>query len=406
MEHNGNKRENKEKIALFPGMAGLTRDIIERMKSEGVKLLSLDIMVTQKCNFCCSYCYAEGSPAKTNELSMKEAMAIVDEAIGLGVRIINMQGGEPLMWHPADWKGKSGEALFHLMEYIRGSFAKKGLPLDLVSFTDVALITEEKARRLAGLGVALCCKLDSLDQDIQDKLLGTPGGAKKMMQGFNNLIMAGYGSKDMPTISTNTVVTTLNYGVIKDVFRWSRSHGFRPFVIPVHVHGRAKENSDIMLSGKETKSTLSPKDIKTLFEELAKIDREEFGINWEPLSPWIENKACSRHLGGVHIRADGVVVPCSEAPDRWALGDIRKQSLSEIVLSEKVEKFRQVYSQLHEHSKCSPNNCPLSAAKKCYGCRTRAYDESAFDENGNFDAARLNPDSFFAGDPACWRGTE
>ena len=51
------KPMNKENIALFPGMAGLTRDVIERIKKEGTQLLSVDIMVTQKCNFRCIYCY-------------------------------------------------------------------------------------------------------------------------------------------------------------------------------------------------------------------------------------------------------------------------------------------------------------------------------------------------------------
>lgn len=399
-----NKRiENKEKIALFPGMAGLTRDIVERMKSEGAQLLSLDIMLTQKCNFRCTYCYADSGPEKKNELTMHEAKHIVNEAVGLGVRVINMQGGEPLMWHPRDWQGEAGEAFFNIVEYVRESYRKRNLPLDVVSFTDVALITEEKAKRLAELGIALCCKLDALDEDIQDQLLGVKGGTKKIMEGFQNLIKAGYGRKDMPVLSTNTVVTKLNYDAVKDVFKWSRSHGFRPFVIPVHVHGRAKNYSDIMLSGKNTKSTLSAQDIKRLFEDLAKIDREEFGIYWEAKTPWVENKACSRHLGGLHIRADGIILPCSEAPDYWAFGDIRKDSLKDIVTSPKVKKFRDVYSQLHENSKCSAKNCPLSAEFKCYGCRTRAFDDSAFNVCGEYDSSKLNPEAFFAGDPACWR---
>lgn len=395
--------KNKENIALFPGMAGLTRDIVERMKAEGVKLLSLDIMLTQKCNFRCSYCYAEGGPEKKNELKMQEAKRLVDEAISLGVRVINMQGGEPLMWHPSDWPSKGSEAFFHIVEYVRDSYVKHNIPVDIVSFTDVALISTKDAVHLKELGVALCCKLDSLDEKIQDRLLGVEGGAKKIMEGFKNLIEVGYGKKGMPVLSTNAVVTTLNYDGIKDVFRWSRSHGFKPFVIPVHVHGRAKENSSIMLSGKSAKSTLNSSDIKSLFESLAKIDREEFDIQWHALTPWVENKACSRHLGGVHIRADGIVVPCSEAPDYWALGDIRKNTLEGIVESPKAQKFRTIYSQLHEKSKCSPKNCPMSAEFKCYGCRTRAYDDSAFDEEGRFDPSRLDPEAFFAGDPACWR---
>jgi len=399
-------KKKREDITLFPGMSGVTRDIISRMKAEGVELFSVDIMVTQKCNFKCAYCYAEGAPEKKNELSMEESKKIVRDSLALGVRVLNMQGGEPFIWNPPDWSGESRGALLHLIEYIKDLYEEHDKPVNVVSFTDVAVMTKPIAERLAFLKVSLCCKLDSLDEKIQDELLGTPGGFKKMMEGFKYLIDVGYGKSDMPPLSTNTVVTTLNYDGVPDVFRWSRLRGFKPFVIPVHVHGRAKLFSDIMLSGKMSGSTLKSGDIKSLFERIAEIDGREFGIHWEAQSPWVENKACSRHLGGIHIKADGIVLPCSETPDQWALGDIRKNSLAEIVKSEKVKRFRDIYSQLHEDSKCSKKNCPLSARGECYGCRTRAYDDSAFDKDGRYDISRLEPDAFFAGDPACWRGKE
>lgn len=400
------KKEAKEKIVLYPGMAGLTRDIVKRMKAEGSELVSVDIMVTQKCNFKCIYCYAEAGPERKNQLLMREAKAILEDSADLGVQVINMQGGEPLIWRPADWSDPHEEAFFHLVSYAKDLFQKRGLPLNIVSFTDVAVINEEKAQKLAQLGVSLCCKLDSLDEKIQDTLLGVPGGAKKIMAGFKCLIEAGYGRKDMPPLSTNTVVTALNYDGVEDVFRWSRKHNFRPFVIPVHVHGTAKQHSSIMLSGNAAKGTLGSQHIRKLFERLAEIDGKEFGIQWKAETPWVENKACSRHLCGVHVRSDGVVLPCSEAPDHWALGDIKNDPFKKIVTSEKVKKFRGIYSQLHERSKCSPKSCSASKEGRCYGCRTRAYDDSAFDESGAYDPCRLDPEAFFAGDPACWRSVE
>lgn len=397
------KNNNKSKIVLFPGMAGMTRDMVKKFKKDGAELLSVDIMVTQKCNFKCIYCYAEAGPDRSNQLTMSEAKRVVDESLLLGVKIINMQGGEPLIWHPDDWSGKTGEAFFHLIEYAKDLFEKNKLPLSIVSFTDVAVITLPKAKRLAGLGVSLCCKLDSLDMEIQDKLLSVKGGFNRIMDGFKNLIEAGYGKPDMPPLSTNTVVTSLNYDGVADVFRWSRQRNFRPFVVPVHVHGTAKKYSSVMLSEKPAKGMLNSEDMKRLFEKLAEIDGKEFGIRWKAESPWVENKACSRHLGGVHVKADGMVMPCSEAPDFWALGDIKTQSLVDIIKSDKVRKFRRIYSQLHRGTKCSPDNCQLSKEGRCYGCRTRAYDDSGFDKKGIFNFSLLDPQAFFAGDPACWR---
>jgi radical SAM protein with 4Fe4S-binding SPASM domain len=230
------------------------------------------------------------------------------------------------------------------------------------------------------------------------------------MKGFNNLIKAGYGKTDNPVISTNSVVTPQNYDEIPEIFRWSRQQGFRPFIIPVHVHGRLQkeggQNKGLDRTVKDGKENLSPLDIKRLFEKLADIDGKEFDIHWKPMTPWVENKACSRHLGGIHIRADGIVVPCSEAPDYWALGDIRKQKLVDIMQSPTVKKFRNIYSELHEHSACNPQQCEMAAKNLCYGCRTRSYDDSAYDNDGKYDVKNLDPELFFGGDPACWRAVK
>lgn len=404
------KERNKEGIALFPGMAGMTRDIVEKMKKEGVDLLSVDVMLTQKCNFKCYYCYADSSPDDLPEFTMKEVKEIIQQCIKMGVRIINLQGGEPTFWHPKDFDEKFGDAFYHIIEYIRDEYKKANLPLDLVSFTNVSLITQEKAQWLFDKGVSLCCKLDSLRPELQDEMLCTKGGFKRMMEGFNNLIKAGYGKTNNPVISTNSVVTPQNYDEIPEIFHWSRSHGFKPFIIPVHVHGRLQkeggQEKGLDRTVKDDKKNLSPLDIKKLFEKLSQIDAKEFNIHWKPMTPWVENKACSRHLGGVHIRADGIVVPCSEAPDYWALGDIRKQSLIEIMQNPIVKKFRNIYSELHENGACNPQNCEMASKHMCYGCRTRSYDDSAYDDTGKYDNKLLDPHAFFGGDPACWRAIE
>jgi radical SAM protein with 4Fe4S-binding SPASM domain len=404
------KIREKKGIVLYPGMAGMTRDIIEKLKKDGAELLSVDIMVTQKCNFKCSYCYANSAPGDLPEFTMTEAKDIVQQCIKLKVPIINIQGGEPFFWHPKDWTGHRGSAIYHFIQYIYDEYKKAKLPLDLVSFTNVSLIDETGAKILYKLGVGLCCKLDSLVPEVQDELLCTKGGFNLMSKGYTNLVKAGYGKPGSPTISTNTVVTPQNYDYVEILYKWSRSNGFRPFVIPVHVHGRLqKEGAKEMGLDRTTikgKKNLSPLDIKELFEKLAMIDREEFDIQWYPQMPWIENKACSRHLGGIHIRADGIVVPCSEAPDHWALGDIRKQKLKDIIKNPIITRFRCIYDNLHKESKCSPNNCDMSAKGLCYGCRTWSYDDSAFDDKGNYDINNLDPEKFFDGDPACWRGVK
>ena len=75
------KIREKKGITLFPGMAGMTRDIVKQLKEEGAELLSVDIMVTQKCNFKCSYCYADSAPEDLPEFTMEEAKDIISQYI-------------------------------------------------------------------------------------------------------------------------------------------------------------------------------------------------------------------------------------------------------------------------------------------------------------------------------------
>src|SRR5947209_568871 len=61
--------------------------------------LSLDINLTNRCNLTCSFCSATpfAHTAKEAELSTSEIAAVFDDAARMGIFVLRLGGGEPLL---------------------------------------------------------------------------------------------------------------------------------------------------------------------------------------------------------------------------------------------------------------------------------------------------------------------
>ena len=359
---------------LDPGMGGVSPALIRRWMSEGALLTSLDIMLTRQCNFACGYCYAEAGAVK-EKLPFALIERVVRECPDVGVRMMVVTGGEPLLYRDA------GKGFMDVAELVLGIYVSAAREIVLSVFSDVALITPEIARRLYDLKVALCLKRDSLDRGIQDRLLGTPGGMARMEVGYQNLFEVGYGGQNSPPITVNSVfnVDTM-HGMIR-LHRWVRSHGMEHSIVPVHYCGRAE--------GDDQPSGITAFHVKVLYDLLSEIDAKEFNDPWHPFSAFPKNKTCNRNISGAHLRSNGLLAACSESPDLddYIFGDVRKQSLSEIVHGEKMRRFREEFPKGCGEYICNPEACDLNALDLCRGgCATRsAY--SRFDP----DTGRIVP---------------
>ncbi len=95
--------------------------------------------VTQACNLVCSHCYATATAGPApDEMNYREALALIDHLAEYQAPVLLFSGGEPLM-HP------------HIFELIERA-VKKGLRA--VLSTNGLLIDQDKAARLAGLGLS------------------------------------------------------------------------------------------------------------------------------------------------------------------------------------------------------------------------------------------------------------
>lgn len=318
-------------------------------------LLTMELELSRECNLRCIYCYSEAGEPLEGELDIEEIRSAIDQAVALGARrIIVLGGGEPLV-HP------------HVMDIVRHLHAR-GVGIDL--FTNGTLISADMAREFKALGVHPVIKMNSLREDVQDLLAGRKGAAREIRRGFAHLVEAGYPAEGLP-MGVQSIICRQNLAELPDMWTWIRERGMTPYFEMITLQGRARRHPEL---------EVSPTELRALFEELSRIDRERFGFEWEPQPP-VAGLRCNRHSYTCTVTVLGDIIPCPGVD--IPVGNIRKQPLADILkASEVIHKLRHI----REHIKGACRDCEHNAA--CYGCRGMAY--------------QLTGD-YLAADPLCWR---
>ncbi len=322
---------------------------------ENGRLLTMELELSRICNLRCIYCYAESGTQLDNELSYDEIIDALDQGIALGARkIIVLGGGEPMAYP-------------RIMDVLR-AIHERGVEIEL--FTNGTLLTEEIIAEFIKLKVNPVIKFNSLRPEVQDHLAGKPGSHATIKHGLDMLRAAGYPSDEL-SLGAQTVICQPNYEELPAMWRWLRSQEIIPYFETITEQGRAKDHETL---------AVSPSQLQNLFSELSRIDREEFGIEWEPKPP-VAAFTCRRHLFSCTVTSLGDIVPCPGVD--ISAGNIRETSLKEILAESDVFKnLRNIRNTIKGECK----ECELSS--ECYGCRGMAY--------------HLTGD-YLASDPLCWR---
>lgn len=318
------------------------------------KILTFGIELSNKCNFRCIYCYRDASQPLPDELTQDELFDAVKQAVELGARKAGVVGaGEPTL----------DSRLIPVIRFIRKYLTKVSL------FTNGTGITLSLAQELARLEVKVVLKINSLNPDVHDELVGKRGGYELMMQGLQNLIRSGY-PQEPRKLEIESVVTKVNINDLPSLWCWCRDKGFVPFFERLTPLGRAINS----------KIDVSPLELLDLFKAIKEIDEENYGYTWEIQPPFVAQR-CLRHYYNCLIDAVGNVLPCSGV--NIVVGNIRKQPLSNILSSSPVIRDLRYIDQ-NIKGECA--NCELKP--HCYGCRGAAF--------------HLTGD-YLAPDPMCWR---
>ncbi|MFD5900886.1 radical SAM protein [Streptomyces microflavus] len=121
---------------------------------------SLELEITGKCQLSCTHCLSESSPQATHgEMTPAEWLSVIIDAAALGIRTIQLIGGEPTT-HP-NWR----------------QFAEVALSLDqnVEVFSNLFHVKDEWWEVFARNGVTLGTSYYSDDPDEHDRITGRAG---------------------------------------------------------------------------------------------------------------------------------------------------------------------------------------------------------------------------------------
>lgn len=320
-------------------------------------LLSMEIELSLRCNFRCSYCYVPHDSYFDTELSLDEIFDVIQQAKALGAEKIILLGGEPSIFP-------------HIREVLH--FLKThGLKTEM--FTNGTGITPGFAKKLHADGVRVVLKMNSFNQTRQDALAGKKGAFQIIHNALGNLNAAGYPAKDA-FLALSTIICRRNRDELVDLWIWIRDNNMVPYFEIITPQGQAKNNASL---------ELLPLEIKAVFDEICAVDKERYGIEWEPQPPLMGNQ-CMRHQFSCTVTSIGNVQPCVGITK--SIGNIRQTRLKDILDHSRELRLLKNYRQT---IKGYCRTCEKSDT--CYGCRGAAFQVTG---------------DFLSSDPLCWRNPE
>jgi radical SAM protein with 4Fe4S-binding SPASM domain len=318
------------------------------------RLLSMEIELSQRCNFRCPYCYVPLQNHFEDELSPDEIRGVILQAKALGARKIIVLGGEPSIYP-------------HTPEMIRFMRAND---LEVEMFTNGSGVSDDLARLLYDQKVRVVLKMNSLDEALQNRLSGHAQAFRIIQTALSRLKAAGYPSRDH-FLAVSSVICRQNIAELPGLWRWLREQGIVPYFEIITPQANANVNEWLHVP---------PPRLETFFRTIADLDHRLFGRTWQIQPPLVGNK-CMRHQFSCLVTAKGEVQPCVGIT--LSLGNVRSRPLAEILAGSKVLK------DLKNYRRTIKGPCgTCDRADECYGCRGAAFQITG---------------DYLASDPLCWR---
>ncbi|MBE0416708.1 MAG: 12,18-didecarboxysiroheme deacetylase [Coriobacteriia bacterium] len=153
---------------------------------------------TQRCNLKCVHCYAQSEDRDyAGEMSTEEAKVMIDDLAEFGAPVLLFSGGEPTI----------RKDLVELMHYA------KGRGMRVVISTNGTLITAERAKQYAEVGLSYVgVSLDG-GKETHDKFRGLPGSFEKAIAGIRNARDAGI------KVGLRMTINKRNWADIPEIFK-------------------------------------------------------------------------------------------------------------------------------------------------------------------------------------------
>lgn len=324
-------------------------------------LRAVFVDLTNCCNLRCKYCFNYRSlQAPPSHLALDLIEKALRSKLAASVRDWFLSGGEP--------------ALYDRLPESLALFREHGLGPKIA--TNGTLLSPEIIDMWAGLGVrSLQFSLDTLDPEVHVDLNG--GGKRGHETLLRNL---EYAVQSPLRVVVSSVLTEPNKREIKNIMAFCFESGVDSYTLYPNVPSE-RLNQELIVPFPElleltdelfsAYSALSPS--KVLDVTIPCFAKSSTYAKWKDRLA-LRLHYCAAAQYALKITSDGRVSACiCQDSDPFIIGDLRRDGLDDIWISEKARAFRSLYREIPE---CRA--CPESPVCRG-GCRNNA---SLFGSNG------------------------
>jgi Predicted Fe-S oxidoreductases len=297
--------------------------------------LTLMLYFSGWCQTNCIYCYADlKNMRRLKHMSLGQWMEIMEQARDLGIRIIQLTGGDPMS------RPDSVEFLTRLtaMGFIFLTSTK-------------CYVSLEDANRLAdagwnhpvnGVNREFQVSVDSPDPETADRMMGCKGYLDRATETLQNLMAAGIEPK------VKAVLTSINYHQVYNHVETFSKLGIRTFQFTRYSRSYYRHDDHLFLTD-EMKSKASDL-LKAAKESWPDLIIEGDAVTYtlqgsesqkERAKSWESRANCSAGRSNLGVAPDGSALMCEQMPlnANYFIGDLKRQSIMEVWNSPELLDF-------------------------------------------------------------------
>lgn len=306
-----------------------------RKQNHQLSLLIIGISTTRACNYRCNYCYSARSRAAGQKLTLEEQKEIIDQAAELGAKTVLICGdGEPSL----------DRDLVGIVEHSH----KRELYCVIVTNAN-ALGNDKVAQAVYGMsageftaflwehGTSLMIKMDSLEENKYEEIVGVLGSYPQFRKACDNVFEAGFGQTAVQAhgrlvtrVTFVTVVAKLNFFEPSLLREFAHQHNAQYICKFPSFLGNAKSNSKLFFPPWEEATVW----LRENYVRKMSDKPETFTTDGIHCGAW--------HYGAV-VGDSGDIRLCYSAtcPDNYVIGNIREKPLAKL-LRKREEMFKEL----------------------------------------------------------------
>ncbi len=244
---------------------------IPRMFMSGRAFAPINVLLllTYRCNLRCKMCYYYNESEKSNtqnliekrkseELTLEQIKKLIDDISAMGVKVLTLHGGEPLIHRD----------LFAISKYAYS----KGMLVNF--FTNGILLDEAVIDKIIDARInAITISMDGPER-IHDEVRGLKGAFSKIINGIAVFKKKESEGLQIPKLSLVTSVSALNEDSVTELFGTIRDTGVKQWSIAL-VTNDSNNLSEATKKLLNISSTNVQGDLSALSEDIINLDIEK-----------------------------------------------------------------------------------------------------------------------------------